>query len=151
MIARFNQQNKDEEKRLFDKLPKWNNAIMQWKHIPQFLEQEIPQLFKPLAKIIIEYFGGCRVQESGITRRVQMEYATICNYCYNPGNQIIVFRGIEAITDHAYYRHLCNRCCPYGSNLREDAYNYVLWNMSNCDNQLILGMNIHILHWVDGQ
>lgn len=127
--------NKDEqvdnEKKLFEKLSKYDGTIMdcrgatQWRHFPIWIMQELPQFSRPLANIIASYFGemdlsqylgpmAWRVSKSG------------CYFCDDPGNQYALFY-VDVEWDESDSRLLCNRCWPLGSD-KEQASNFILWH-----------------------
>ena len=107
------EQHSEDNKKWFDKLPQWNGTVMQWRHIPQFLEQEIPQLYKPLVKIIAEYFGGCPFDEF-IGAYWGYTSLNICNYCAVPGNKIAIFGSYSRNCVKYKYSRICDLCWPYG-------------------------------------
>lgn len=131
------EQHASDEKKWFDRLPQWNGTVIQWRHIPQFLEQEIPQFHKSLINIIGAYVGGCPFEEFIGTNFRTTEFI-LCDYCdcrFKPGNKIAIFGGSRVGPEISYvYPHICNLCWPYETGkekrLQNTGSNFIRWQQS---------------------
>ena len=113
----------------------FNGTMMQWRHIPQFLEQEIFQLYKPLINIIGEYFGECSFEES-IGVKSNNPYRRYCDFCETCGSSAVCFGCVRAGDGFTHSLiNICSLCWPYCNGesmfMQDEGSKFIKWAVTN--------------------